>query len=194
MDTMLTNIDKGKVEALRRDTEANVGYFDEACSEVVRKQCDALDNLMKDLYAECIRGGDAPLAKLEVYYLELANMVYFMQERVEKLGVYCDMAQSAAKEVYSKSYVSNSGLKDAAGKSKSTVAELQALANVDSQYESVVASIYDHAYRIIKNKVESAKDMMNALRRIISTRTAEMQLSLGNAEYKSEDKDGKWSN
>lgn len=193
METVLANVDMGKVGELMESTKANVGYFDKACTDVVNLHCEALDNLMKDLYAECVSKGDAPLQKLESYYLELSNMVYFMQDKVERVGVYSDMAQSAAKEVYSKSYVRRSGLKDAQGKSKSTVAELQAQANMDAQYESVVSSIYDHAYRIIKNKVESAKDMMNALRRIISTRTAEMQLSLGAKDYGSKE-DGRWSN
>ena len=193
METVLANVDRAKVGELMESTKANVDYFDRACSDVVRLHCEALDNLMKDLYAECVTKGDAPLQKLESYYLELSNMVYFMQDKVERVGVYSDMAQSAAKEVYSKSYVRRSGLKDAQGKSKSTVAELQAQANMDAQYESVVSSIYDHAYRIIKNKVESAKDMMNALRRIISTRTAEMQLSMGAKDYGSKE-DGRWSN
>lgn len=194
MDTILDNVDKGRVESLMECTKRNVGYFDEAMSGVVKAECESLDNLMRDLYAECVgKKDEVPVSTLESYYLELSNMVYFMQEKVERLGVYSDMAGSAAKEVYSKSYAAKSGMKDALGKSKSTVAELQALANLDAQYESVVASIYDHAYKVIRNKVDSAKDMMNALRRIISTRTAEMQLSMGASDYKGNG-GSKWNN
>lgn len=176
-DTYLNNIDTAKVDKLLEETGVNVKYFNNACADVVRKYSQALDDLMKEIYVVCIKSEDATLDNLEKYYLELSNMVYFMQEKVEQLGVYADMSGSASKEVYSKSYLSNSGLKDANGKSKSTVAELQAQANLDSQYESVVASIYDHAYRIVKNKVSSAQDLMNALRKIISSRNTEMQLS-----------------
>ena len=118
------------------------------------------------------------LENLEKYYLELSNMVYFMQEKVEQLGVYADMSASASKEVFSKSYISYSSNKDVEGKSKTTVKENEAKANLDAQYESVVASIYDHAYRIVKNKVSSAQDLMNCIRKIISSRTEEMKLSL----------------
>lgn len=177
METYLNNIDTAKVDKLLEETGVNVKYFNNACADVVRKYSQALDDLMKEIYVVCIKSEEATLNNLEKYYLELSNMVYFMNEKVEQLGVYADMSGSASKEVYSKSYLANSGLKDANGKSKSTVAELQAQANLDSQYESVVASIYDHAYRIVKNKVSSAQDLMNTLRKIISSRNTEMQLS-----------------
>ena len=178
METYLNNIDTTRVDKLLEETGINVRYFNNACADVVKKYSEALDDLMKEIYVVCIKSGDTSLDKLENYYLELSNMVYFMNEKVEELGVYADMSESASKEVYSKSYISNSGTKDANGKSKSTVAELQAQANLDAQYESVVASIYDHAYKIVKNKVSSAQDLMNALRKIISSRMTEMQLSL----------------
>ena len=101
-----------------------------------------------------------------------------MQEKVEQLGVFADMSASASKEVFSKSYIAYSGNKDVEGKSKTTVKENEAKANLDAQYEEVVASIYDHAYRIVKNKVSSAQDLCNCLRKIITGRTEEMKLSL----------------
>ena len=177
METYLNNIDVERVDELMKETDTNVTYFNNTCSEVVKKYTEGLDNLMKDLYVECIRDADVTLPTLERYYLELSNLVYFMQGKLELLGVYADMSESASKEVYSKSYINLSGIKDATGKSKSTVAELQAKANLDSQYESVVSSIYERAYKIVKGKVSSAQDMMNCLRKIITSRCNEMQLS-----------------
>ena len=176
-ETYLNNIDIEKVDKLMQDTGISVKYFNNTCADVVKKYTESLDNLMKDLYIECIRDGNVELSVLERYYLELSNLVYFMQEKLEQLGVYADMSESASKEVYSKSYLAQSGVKDASGKSKSTVAELQAKANLDSQYESVVSSIYERAYKIVKGKVASAQDMMNCLRKIITGRCNEMQLS-----------------
>ncbi len=177
-ETYLNNIDITKVDKLMGETNINVRYFNNTCSEVVKSYSDGLDNLMKDLYIECIKDGDASLSTLERYYLELSNMVYFMQEKLEQLGVYADMSESASKEVFSKSYLNQSIIKDASGKSKSTVAELNAQASLDSQYESVVADIYARAYKIVKGKVMSAQDMMNTLRKLITSRNNEMQLSM----------------
>lgn len=176
-DTYLNNVDIAKVDKLMQETGINVKYFNNACADVVKQYTESLDTLMRDIYNDCIKSGDAPLNVLESYYLELSNVVYFMQEKLEQLGVYADMSESASKEVYSKSYLAQSGIKDASGKSKSTVAELQAQASLDSQYESVVASIYERAYKIVKGKVTSAQDMMNTFRKIITSRNNEMQMS-----------------
>lgn len=177
-DTYLNNIDTAKVDKLLEETGVNVKYFNNACADVVKKYSEGLDNLMTDIYFDCVKEESAPLSILEHYYLELSNMIYFMQEKLEQLGVYSDMSESASKEVFSKSYLAQSGIKDASGKSKSTVAELNAQANLDSQYESVVASIYARAYKIVKGKVTSGQDMMNTLRKVITSRNNEMQLSM----------------
>ena len=176
--TYLNNIDVVKMDKLMQETGINVRYFNNTCSEVVKSYSEGLDNLMKDLYVDCIKNEDAPLSTLESYYLELSNMIYFMQEKLEQLGVYADMSESASKEVFSKSYLAQSMIKDANGKSKSTVAELNAQASLDSQYESVVASIYERAYKIVKGKISSAQDTCNCLRKIITSRNNEMQLSM----------------
>ena len=178
MDTYLNNVDTSKVDSLMNITEQNVKYFKDTCDKVVKSYSESLDNLMMDLYAECVKNPNPPIDTLERYYLELSNMIYFMIEKLEQLGVYADMSSSASKEVYSKSYLDLSMDKDDKGKSKATVAELQAKASIDSQYETVVSSIYDRAYKIVKGKVSSAQDMMNTLRRVLSTRTSEMQLTI----------------
>lgn len=176
-DTILTGLDTTKVEKILAETTVNVTYFNNACAEVIKKYSEPLDNLMSDLYVECIKDGNANVNTLNKYYLELSNMVYFMIDKLEQLGVYADMARSASKEVYSKSYLSNQVKEAGTGKNKTTVAELQAQAELSSQYESVVASIYDHAYKVVKGKLQSAQDMMNTLRKILTVKGTEMQLS-----------------
>ena len=75
-----------------------------------------------------------------------------------------------------KAYLSNQ-IKDTEKKNKTTVAENQAVAEQESQYEAVVSSIYDHAYKMVKFKIDAAKDMINTLRKVISRRMQEQQLS-----------------
>ena len=75
METYLNNIDIEKVDKLMRETDINVKYFNNTCSDVVRRYSEGLDNLMKDLYVECIKNSDVTLETLERYYLELSNMV-----------------------------------------------------------------------------------------------------------------------
>ena len=160
-DTILTALDTTKVEKLLKETAINVTYFNNACAEVIKKYSEPLDNLMGDLYIECIKGGNATVSVLNKYYLELSNMVYFMMDKLEQVSVYADMAKSASKETYSKSYLSNQIKEAGTGKNKTTVAELQAQAELSSQYESVVSYIYDLASKVVIGKVERAKYIMN---------------------------------
>ena len=105
METFLNSVDTNKVDSIMKSTEMNVEYFNTICTQTAKKYSEPLDNLMKDLYAECIKTQDAPTTTLERYYLELANMLYFMGEKLEQLGIYADMSKSAAKEVYSKHFL-----------------------------------------------------------------------------------------
>ena len=183
-DTFLNNIDVDKLNSLNKQTSDNVEYFNATSTEVIKKYSGALDSLMSDLFVECIQNKNSSTDVLEKYYLELSNMIYFMIEKVEQLGVYADLSKSASKEVYSKSYLTNQVKESGTGKNKTTVAELQARAEIDSQYEAVVANIYDHAYKVVKGKISSGQDMMNTLRKIISHRMSEQQLSMyGNSRF-----------
>jgi hypothetical protein len=177
-ETILTSVNVDKVKKLISNTETNVDYFNSTIVQVVKKHSESLDNLMSDLYIECIKNKNAVTSVLEQYYLELSNMIYFMIEKLEQLSVFADMSKSASKEVYSKSYLSNQVKESGTGKNKTTVAELQAQAEIDAQYEMVVSSIYEHAYKIVKGKIDSGKDMMNTLRKIITHRMNEEQLSM----------------
>lgn len=176
-DTFLNGVDVGKVEEVIKSVNDNSKYFNDVCSGIVKEYSESLDGLMSDIYVSCVRDNDVSMETLQSYYLELSNMIYFMNERLEALGVKSSMAESAYKEVYSKNVIIESKDKDEKGKSKVTVSELQAKAALGAQYENVVSSIYDHAYKVVKGKVSSAQDMMNTLRRIISSRTEEMRLS-----------------
>lgn len=177
-ETFLKSTNVEKVQKLMNDTETNVDYFNSTIIQVVKKYSESLDNLMSDLYIECIKNKNATTDILEQYYLELSNMIYFMIEKLEQISVFADMSKSASKEVYSKSYLSNQVKESGTGKNKTTVAELQAQAEIDSQYEAVVSSIYEHAYKVVKGKIDSGKDMMNTLRKIITHRMTEEQLSM----------------
>jgi Glu-tRNA(Gln) amidotransferase subunit E-like FAD-binding protein len=175
----LYNVDKEKVTALMADTQTNVEYFNNAVKDTVKAYSEALDNLMADLYEDCVKKKNPSDELLENYFLELTNMLYFMEEKVEALGVYADMSKAAAKEVYNKAYLDNQVKDEIDKKNKTTVAENTAVAENKSQYETVVGAIYDHAYKIVKNKVDAGYEMVGTLRKIISRRMAETQLSFG---------------
>ena len=174
--TFLENIDTQRVESIMKSTEDNVAYLDDMSVKTAQKYTKDLDALMQDLYKVITKVEDAETVELERYYLELTSLLYFIGEDVEKLNIYSDMAKSAAREIYNKVYLA-SQVVDAVDKKKPTVAELTALAESGSQYENVVYSVYNHAYSMAKQKLSAGFEMVNTLRKVLSRRQSEAELS-----------------
>ena len=79
--------------------------------------------------------------------------------------------------VYTLFYLDNQ-VKDTDKKNKTTIAENQAVAEEASKYESAVNSIYDRSYKIIKFKIDAGYEFVNTLRKVISRRMQETELSM----------------
>jgi sRNA-binding carbon storage regulator CsrA len=179
-ETYLNNVDTQKVSFLMEETGKNVEYFNSVSAETAEKYTKHLDVLMKELYKTLVKPSEVPTSVLEQNVLELTNLIYFMGDKIESLGVFDDMSGAAAKEVYNKAYLDYQ-VKDAVDKkNKTTVAECTAVAEQSAQYETVVNSIYEHAYKIVKFKIEAAYKMVDVLRKIISHRMQEESLSAYN--------------
>ena len=173
--TYLDNVDTDKVTALLEQTEQNSIYFNNVAKTVAGKYTEHLDNLMQDYYKKQKDSTDLSTEYLEKLYLELTNLLYFQGDKLENVGVLNDMSKAAKQEVYNKAYLENQ-IKDTDKKNKTTVAENQAVAEGASQYEAVVNSIYERAYKMIKYKVDAAYEVVNSLRKIISRRMQEADL------------------
>lgn len=183
--TFLNSVNKEKVNSLLTSITNEVEFFNTTCLKIISQYSFSLDEVMKKVYSSCVVVKDPPLADLEHYYLELSNSIYFMISELETLGIHADMSKANAKEVYSNAYLNNQ-IKSAAvdKKNKATVAECQAVAELAAQYESAIGNIYERAYKVLKGKLDSAKDMCDTLRRVIATKTEEMKLS-NSPEYDS---------
>lgn len=173
----MTEIDAKKITESIEELNVNAVLFENMYKDIVKEQCESLDNLMADMYVDCVKNSSSvPLDILQGYYIELSNMVYFMNDKVEKLGVMADMAKSTYNSIHNKKLLEASEVKDEKGKSRAS-AICVAEADVEALHNEIVADVYKHAYTSVKSKVASAIDMMNTLRRILSTRTEEMKLA-----------------
>ena len=175
LDSFMKEPDIQRFDALLEETRKNSEYFNSTYKSIVAQFSKPLDELMQDIYADCIKVQNPSLEVLERYYMELQNMLYFMNEQLEQIGIQYDMAEKAATEVFSKGYIKASEDRDSNGK-KRPVDGIKALANRGSQYEGVVASVFDHAYKVVRGKMASGQDQCDCLRRIISTRTEAMKI------------------
>lgn len=174
--TMVNSLDEERLNDLMRSTEDNVAIFDSITASVVAKYSESLESLMKSIYQDVIQAPDVALSTLESYYLNLTGTLYFMGDKAEKVGIHADVSKAASQEIYNKAYLENQVL-DVTGKNKKTVNENVAFAQEASKYESVVNSIYERVYKQIKYKIDLGREMVNTLRKVISSRMQEKELS-----------------
>lgn len=176
MNNILVDIDKDQMDTVVKSTEDNVQYFTNISDTLVAQYTSELDELMRDLYQDAVKK-DASDMELEKYLLELNNMLYFLGSKLETVGVKDDLSKLAAKESYNDAYLKNR-LKDTENRNKTTVAELTALAEDASKYETVLNSLYARVYKQIKFKMDAGYDMVNSIRKIISKRMQDQSLSM----------------
>lgn len=171
------NIEYEKLNEKIKNVEDNVNYASKIIDETVSSYTCHLDTILAKIYTDIIETSEpAPIEIIEKYFLTLSNNLYFVGEKVEKLGIYDSISKSAAKEAFNNFYMSDEISLDEKGK-KRTVAELTALSENASIYEQTVNDIYNKVYKIVKAKISSAENMCGALSKVLSRRMSEMQLS-----------------
>ena len=174
-DTFINKIDtEEKINTIFDNTDKNTNYFTQISDKVVIAYTNDLDALMNKIREDTIDNTPSDEI-LEKYVLELSNLLYFLGTRLETVGIKDDITRLSAKEVYNNTYTDN--LDVAPGGKKPTVAELNVMSENASRYETVVNSIYSRVYRQIKFKIDGAYEMLASLRKIVSKRMQENQLS-----------------
>lgn len=171
------NIDQVKLQEYFDAVCNNVNQFTDITNKVVEENCQDLDALMSDLKIALTQEQAASTDTLERYYAELTNLLYFMADRLERLGVFKDLGGATAKEAYNKAYLAFASEKDERGKSIRTVNENSALAETETQYQSIVGTVYANAYGAVKLKVDLAQEMVSTLKNILRKRINENYLN-----------------
>lgn len=164
-----------EIEKVVAETDDNLAVYSTVSEEVVKRYTKELDNVMQAIYTDIISVPDPSISVFEKYHLELSNCLYFMQERLEKLGSLDYLSKTKYKEVYNQAYLDNQ-LPDATSNKKKTVNELVALSEEASKSESITNDIYARAYKVLKNKIDAANTMISTISKSISRRMGEEYL------------------
>ena len=182
--TFIDVYDKKQFKNIQLNLEEKADYFNSVYAEIIKTYAGDLDNLMNWIYASIIQPDvPAELDLLEKAFLELSNCVYFTYENLERVGIFDTLSKASYKEVYNDAYINNIE-KDGEKRNKKTVAELTAIAESESQYESVLNDIYSAAYTVIKNKITAAQTMISTLSKIISRRMQEQGSSINSTRQR----------
>lgn len=178
MDSSDKMIDSDKIIDKIYSLNGDVDTIESILTDTVSYYSADLDRVMDEIQKDIIEDEYPAINTIEKYFLELSNVLYFMCERSERLGVFDSISKSKAQETYNVKYLEHQHSTDGqVGAKKPTIAESQAVSESAALYDKTVNDIYNKAYRIVKNKVDAAETMVSTLSKILSHRMQESQMT-----------------
>ena len=162
-------INKDKLKQVQNTVENHSDNLMEIVNGVIEPYCKDLDRYIQFI-RDCLKDGENPPTndELDDFCMNLSTLIYFAGGMCEQLGIKDDISKSVYKEVY---HSNRSGLSDG------TVADKDSLAELASQTEQITNICYNRAYRIMKSKVENAQELLGSVKKVITRRCQEYELT-----------------
>lgn len=169
LNALSQGVDPEKVLVVNDRVGALSKEVEEMVDKIVAEVCLELDEYMKMIDDRLINSQKAPISDydLDMFVMNLPSILYTVSSQQENLGIREDVARAVRNEVYNR----------VREKAQGTVADKDTAAELQSQSESVVNIVYSRAYRKVKLRVESAWEMMNSIKKVISRRVSEYDLN-----------------
>lgn len=163
------NFNNREVTKVRTKVEDNSTLLNKVVNDIIHPYCKDLDKYIEFIKSILQDGNNPPtIDELEDFVLNLSTYIYFAGGMCEQLGIRDDIAKALYKEIYNiKRNELNSG----------TVADKDSVAELESQQEQLTSICFTRAYKIVKSKVENAQELLSSVKKVLSRRLAEMELS-----------------
>lgn len=166
----------------------DLGYFKEELIEEIdnkiNRNCDIVSSMIKDNVDDITNDLDYNVDKvnkelkkditlisnesLHNYILRITTSLYYVYDNLENLGIRCDIAKAVYKDSYNTHFLSLS---------KGTIEDKKQFAELNSSYEHILKMINDRSYKIINGKIERAIEIINSLKKILSSRMTESEIT-----------------
>ena len=167
--TPYENIDSEKIEDICNHVNINSSQIQEIVEGIIKPYCKDLDNYVDFIKSILADGENPPTSQeLDDFCMNLSVYIYYASGMQEQLGIKDDIARAIYKEMYHSSRDSID---------KGTVADKDSLAELASQQEYLVSVCYKRAYNIIKAKVSAAQEMLASVKKVISRRMQEVEIT-----------------
>ena len=156
-----------KSENSRERVEGASASMEEIVNKIVSEKIGDLDRIIRDIKA-MLKDDTTELSDLEIddILLQLPIYLYEFTDDQELVGMQSDLSVLLYKEKYNNAYSLARGTVG----DKASAAELTALA------QKIDTLIYDHAYKIIKQKINMAIELLNAVKKIQASRQQKIEL------------------
>lgn len=168
-EILAQEIETKKVEILQDRVNNNSRLINDLTNKLVADYCKQLDNYVKFVQNILQDNEHPPTAEeLDDIVMNLPVLLYFCGEAQENLGIKTDVAKAVRQEKYNEVYNELQ---------KGTISDKTSKAELASQSETITHIIYDRAYKIVKEKMNAAYELLSSCKKVISRRMSEYQLS-----------------
>jgi mannose/fructose-specific phosphotransferase system component IIA len=165
---LASNVDLDMVHKNNERVESLTAVVREMVKGIVDEVCKDLDAYMTQI-DEILRDTDNPVSdeELEDFTLNLPCLLYLVSARREALKVKEDVAKAVHKDVYNR----------VREKAQGTVADKDTAADLAAQSEAITVIVLQRAGSTIKTREEAAWEMLNSVKKVLTRRTAELELT-----------------
>lgn len=162
-------VHKTEIWDVKEKVEKHSKTIDKLVEDVITPYCKDLDKYVSFI-RNCLKDGENPPtdAELDDFVLNLSTYIYWASGACEQLGVRDDISKTIYKETYNTKRKSLHG---------GTVADKDSIAELESMQEQITNIVYNRAYKIMKNKVENAQELLSSCKKVLSHRLSEMELT-----------------
>lgn len=156
------------IDSLRNQIEEYSNTVDSIVEAIVGPYTKNLDKYVCFI-RECLADGEKQVSndELDDFCMNLSTLIYFASGTCEYLGIREDISKAIYKEIYNSTRSQSIG----------TVADKDSVAELSSQHEQLTSICYSRAYKIMKAKVESAQELLSSVKKVLSRRISEMELT-----------------
>ena len=165
---LASNVDMERVHKNNERVESLTAVVRDMVKRIVDEVCVDLDKYMA-VIDEILRDAHNPVSdeELEDFTLNLPSLLYLVSSRREELKVKEDVAKAVHKDVYNR----------VREKSQGTVADKDTAADLAAQSEAITVIVLQRAGSTIKAREEAAWEMLNSVKKVLTRRTAELELT-----------------
>lgn len=158
-----------EIENICNKVDLNSAQIEEIVNDIIEPYCKDLDKYV-DFIKGILADGEHPATaqELDDFCMNLSVYIYYASGMQEQLGIKDDIAKAVYKEMYHSARDSID---------KGTVADKDSLAELASQQEYLTSVCYKRAYSIVKAKVSAAQEILSSVKKIISRRMSEQELT-----------------
>lgn len=166
-ELLAKELEEKEIEVLQDRVNNNSKMINNLTNKLVADYCKQLDNYVTFVKSLLEDNEHPPTAQeLDDIVMNLPVLLYFCGEAQENLGIKTDVAKAVKQEKYNEIY----------REVKGTIADKTAKSELAAQSETVTHIIYDRAYKIVKEKMNAAYELLSSCKKVISRRMSEYEL------------------